>query len=118
MIDTSMKENTDIIYKKVWIRKQEEQVNKDQVPEITILTIKRDEKNSTEKRKDVRYRKVWKITERKEGQVNKEQVQEIVLSDIVVKDESTDRKKEVRAQRDNESTNEDDDEYTSEKELF
>jgi hypothetical protein len=24
MIDTSMKENTDIIYKKVWIRKQEE----------------------------------------------------------------------------------------------
>jgi hypothetical protein len=29
MIDTSMKENTDIIYKKVWIRKQEEQVNKD-----------------------------------------------------------------------------------------
>jgi hypothetical protein len=31
-----------------------------------------------------------------------------------VKDESTDRKKEVRAQRDDESTNEDDDEYTSE----
>jgi hypothetical protein len=51
-----------------------------------------------------RYRKVWKITERKEGQVNKEHVQEIVLSGIVVKDESTDRKKEVRAQRDNEST--------------
>jgi hypothetical protein len=75
--------------------------------------------------KDVRYIKVWKITERKEGQVNKEHVQEIVLSGIVVKDESTDRKKEVRAQRDNEShedddesTNEDDDEYTSEKELF
>jgi hypothetical protein len=42
-----------------------------------------------------------------------------------VKDESIDRKKEVRAQRDNESTNEDDestneddDEYTSEQELF
>jgi hypothetical protein len=43
-----------------------------------------------------------------------------------VKDESTDRKKEVRALRDNESTNEDDDEstnedddeYTSEQELF
>jgi hypothetical protein len=42
-----------------------------------------------------------------------------------VKDESTDRKKEVRAQRDNkctnedddESTNEDDDEYTSEQVL-
>ena len=90
------------------------------------MTIKRDEENSIEKRKDVRYRKVWKITERKEGQVNKEQVQEIVLSDIVVKYESTDRKKEVRARRDNkstnedddESTNEDDDEYTSEQELF
>jgi hypothetical protein len=126
MIDTSMKENTDIRYKKVWIRKHEEQVNKDQVPEIARLAIKRDEENSTEKKKDVRYRKVWKITERKEGQVNKEQVQEIVLSGIVVKDESTDRKKEVRAQRDNESTNEDDDEstnedddeYTSEHELF
>jgi hypothetical protein len=35
-----------------------------------------------------------------------------------VKDESTDRKKEVRAQRDNKYTNEDDDEYTSEQELF
>jgi hypothetical protein len=43
-----------------------------------------------------------------------------------VKDESTDIKKEVRAQRDDESTNEDDDEstneyddeYTSEQELF
>jgi hypothetical protein len=35
-----------------------------------------------------------------------------------VKDESTDIKKEVIAQRYNESTNEDDDEYTSEKELF
>jgi hypothetical protein len=64
------------------------------------LTIKRDEENSIEKKKDVRYIKVWKITKRKEGHVNKEQVQEIVLSDIVVKDESTDRKKEVRAQRD------------------
>jgi hypothetical protein len=93
-------------------------VKKDQVPEIARLEIKRDEENSTEKRKDVRYRKIWKITERKEGQVNKEQVQEIVLSGTVVKDESTDRKKEVRAQRDDESTNEDDDEYTSEKELF
>jgi hypothetical protein len=113
MIDTSMKENTDIKYKKVWIRKQEEQVNKNQVPEIARLTIKRDEENSIEKRKD-RYRKVWKIIERKEGHVNKEQVQEIVLSDVVVKDESTDRKKEVRAQRDNKSTNEDDDESTDE----
>ena len=79
MIDTFMKENTNIIYKKVWIIKQEEHVNKDQVPKIARLTIKRDEKNSIEKRKDVRYRKFWKITKRKEGQVNKEQVQEIVL---------------------------------------
>jgi hypothetical protein len=71
-------------------------VNKDQVPEIATLAIKRDEENSIEKRKDVKYRKVWKIAERKEGQVNKERVQEIVLSGIVVKDESTDRKKEVR----------------------
>jgi hypothetical protein len=36
------------------------------------LAIKRDEENSIEKNKDVRYRKVWKITERKEGQVDKE----------------------------------------------
>jgi hypothetical protein len=35
-----------------------------------------------------------------------------------VKDESTNRRKEVRAQRDDESINEDDDEYTLEKELF
>jgi hypothetical protein len=35
-----------------------------------------------------------------------------------VKDESTDRKKYFRAQRDDESTNEGDDEYTSEQELF
>jgi hypothetical protein len=67
MIDTSMKENTDIGYKKVWIRKYEEHVNKDQVPKIARLAIKRDEENSTKKKKDVIYRKVWKITERKEG---------------------------------------------------
>jgi hypothetical protein len=67
MINTSMKENTNIRYKKVWIRKQEEQVNKDQVPEITRLVIKRDEEKTTKKKKDVRYRKVWKINEIKEG---------------------------------------------------
>jgi hypothetical protein len=72
MIITSMKENTDIIHKKVWIRKYEEHVNKDQVPEIAILEIKQDEENSTDKKKDVIYRKVWKITKRKEGQVNEE----------------------------------------------
>jgi hypothetical protein len=82
------------------------------------LEIKQNEENYTEKRKDVRYKNIWKITERKEGHVNKEQVQEIVLSSTVVKYESTDRKKEVRGQRDDESTNEDDDEYTSELELF
>jgi hypothetical protein len=61
------------------------------------LIIKRDEENSTEKKKDVKYIKVWKIIERKEGQVNKEHVQEIALSGIVVKDESIDRKIEVRS---------------------
>jgi hypothetical protein len=40
MIDTSMKENIDIRYKKVWIRKHEEHVNKEQVPEIARLEIK------------------------------------------------------------------------------
>jgi hypothetical protein len=89
-------------------------VNKYQVPEIAILEIKQDEENSTEKRKDVRYRKVWKITERKEGEVNKEQFQEIILLGIVVKHECIGRKKEVRAQRDIEYTNEDDDESTNE----
>jgi hypothetical protein len=38
-------------------------VNKDQVPEIARLEIKRDEKDSIEKNKDVRYKKVWKINE-------------------------------------------------------
>jgi hypothetical protein len=119
MIDTSMKENTDIRYKKVWKRKQEEeQVNKDQVPEIARLEIIRDEDKSTKKKEDVRYIKVWKRNERKEGQVNKEQVQEIVLSGIVVQDESTDRKKEVRVQRDVESTNEDDDDSASRRIFF
>jgi hypothetical protein len=35
-----------------------------------------------------------------------------------VKDEFTDRKQEVKAQRDDEPTNEDDDGYTSDQELF
>ena len=85
-----MKENIDIRYKKVWIRKHKKQVNKDQVPKIARLEIKRVEENSTQKKKDVIYIKVWKITERKEGQVNKEHVQEIVLLGIVVNDESID----------------------------
>jgi hypothetical protein len=72
-------------------------VNKYHVLEIARLEIKRDEENSTKKKKDARYKKVWKITKRKEGQVNKEQVQEIVLSGIVMKNESKDIKKEVRS---------------------
>jgi hypothetical protein len=75
VIDNSMKENTDIRYKKVWIIKQEEQMNKDWVPKITRLAVKRDEDKSTKKNEDVRYIKVWKINERKKGQVNKEHVQ-------------------------------------------
>jgi hypothetical protein len=67
--------------------------------------------NKSYTKKDVIYKKVWKITERKEGQVNKEQVQEIVLLGIVVKDDSTDIKKEVRDQRYDEYTNEYGDEY-------
>jgi hypothetical protein len=51
MIDTSMKDNTDIKYKKVWIRKQEEWVNRYQVLEIARLAIKRDEENLQRKRK-------------------------------------------------------------------
>jgi hypothetical protein len=97
MIDTSMKENTDIRYKKGWRRKQEEHMNKDQVPEIARLEIKWDEENSTKEKKYVRYINVWKVTERKEGQVNKEHVQDIALSGIVVKDGSSNRNKEVRA---------------------
>jgi hypothetical protein len=54
MIDTSLKENTDINYKKVWIRKHEEYVTKDHIPEIARLTIERDEENYTEKNEDSR----------------------------------------------------------------
>jgi hypothetical protein len=67
MIDTFMKENIDIRCKKVWIKKHEERVNKDQVLKIAILTIKQDEENSIEKKKDFSYRKVLKIIERKKG---------------------------------------------------
>jgi hypothetical protein len=70
------------------------------VLEIARLEITRNKDKYTKKKEDVRYRKVWKRNERKEGQKNKEQVQEIVLSGIVVQDEFTDTKKEVRVQRD------------------
>jgi hypothetical protein len=75
-------------------------------------------KTNLQRKRNVRYIKVWKRNERKEGQVNKEHVQEIVLSGIVVQDESTDRKKEVRVQKDVEPTNEDDDDSASERTLF
>ena len=42
----------------------------------------------------------------------------ILYFQALVKDESTDIKNEVRDQRDDEFTNEDDDEYTSKQELF
>jgi hypothetical protein len=87
-------------------------------PRDRKIEITRDEDKSTKKKEDVRYIKVWKRNERKEGHVNKEQVQEIVLSGIVVQDESTDRKKEVRVQKDVEPTNEDDDDSASERTLF
>jgi hypothetical protein len=72
MIDTSMKENIDIRYKKVWKRKQEEHVNKDQVPEIARLEIVRDEDKSTKKKEIVRYMKVWRRNENQIRKVNKE----------------------------------------------
>jgi hypothetical protein len=48
---------------------------------------------------------------KKRREVNKEQAQEIVLSGIVVQDhnESTGKKEEVRVQRDDESTDEEED---------
>jgi hypothetical protein len=136
MMDTSMKENIDIRYKKVWKRKQE-QVKEDQMneghPKVILLGLEivRDQEKSTGKKEDVRYRKVWRrnekqeelvnkdqvpeitelavVRERKEEQVNKEHAQEIVLSGIVVQDQSTRRKEEVRVQRDDESTDKEED---------
>jgi len=49
MINTYMKENIDIRYKKVWIRKEEEEVNKYQIPEIARLEITRDEEKYAKK---------------------------------------------------------------------
>jgi hypothetical protein len=51
MIDTPMKGNIDIRYKKVWKTKQEERVNKEQILEIAGFAV---------------------VRERKEEQVNKE----------------------------------------------
>jgi hypothetical protein len=89
----------DVRYMKVWRRneKQEEQVNKDQVPEIIGFAVMR---------------------ERKEEQVNKEQAQEIVLSGIVVQDQSTGKREEVIVQKDDESTDEEEDYSASERVFF
>jgi hypothetical protein len=85
MIEPSMKENIDVRYMKVWRRKerQEEKVNKEQVPEIVGFTV---------------------VRERREEE--KEHAQEVVLSGIVVQDhkESTGKKEEVRVKEDDEST--------------
>jgi hypothetical protein len=50
--------------------------------------------------------------------VNKEQVQEIVLSIIIEKDQSTSRKREVKVERDDNSTDKEEDDSTSEKVLL
>jgi hypothetical protein len=83
MMDTSLRNNIDIIYKKVWKRKQE-QLKEDQMnegnPEIlfSILEIVRDEDKSTDKKDDVRYQKVWRINEKQVERLNKEQVTKII----------------------------------------
>jgi hypothetical protein len=72
--DKSTRKKEDVRHRKVWRRneKPEEQVNKEQVPEITGFAV---------------------VRERKEEQENKEHVQEIVLSGIVVQDQSTEERK-------------------------
>jgi hypothetical protein len=64
MMDTSMKENIDIRYKKVWKRTQEqgkeEQMNEGHLEVILSgLEIVRDQNKSKGKNEDVRYMKVW-----------------------------------------------------------
>jgi len=63
--------------------KQEERANKEKFPEITRFAI---------------------AQERKEEKVNKERAQEILLSGIIVQNQSMGRKKEVKVQRDDDST--------------
>jgi hypothetical protein len=63
IMDTSLRKNIDIRYKKDWKRKKE-QVKEHQMNEghpeviLSILAIVRDEDKSTKKREEVRYRKV------------------------------------------------------------
>jgi hypothetical protein len=85
MMDTSMKENIDIRYKKIWKRKQEqvkeEQMNEEH-PEVILsgFAVVQDQDKSTGKKEDVRYMKVWRRNEKQEEQVNENQVPEIVLT--------------------------------------
>jgi hypothetical protein len=119
MMDTSMKENIDIIYKKVWKRKQE-QVKEEQMNEghpkviLSGLAIVRDQDKSTGKKEDVRYSKVWRRNEKQEEHVNEDHVPEIVLTGFAVvqdHDESTGKEEEVRIKKEDEkedvSTDED-----------
>jgi len=71
-------------------------VNKDRVSQIIRSKIIQDEDKTTNKNEDARYRKVWRINERKEEQLNKEHVQEIVLLGIIGRDQSTGRKGNFR----------------------
>jgi hypothetical protein len=58
LIESTMKENTDVRYMKVWRRneKQEEKVNKEHVPEIILIvfTIVQDHNEFTVQEEDVK----------------------------------------------------------------
>jgi hypothetical protein len=77
MMDTSMKKNIDIKYKKVWKRKQEhvndEKMNEGHLEVIPLgLEIVRDQEKSLGKNKYVKYRKVWRRNKKQEEYVNKD----------------------------------------------
>jgi hypothetical protein len=70
-MDTSLRKNTDIRYKKIWKRKQE-QVKEDQMnkghPKVILSRLKiiRDEDKYIEKKEYVKYTKVWRRTKKQE----------------------------------------------------
>ena len=77
MMDTSMKQNNDIIYKNVWKIKQEhvndEQMNEGHLEVIPLgLEIVWDQEKSLGKNKYVKYRKVWRRNKKQEEYVNKD----------------------------------------------
>jgi len=86
-MDTSLRKNIDIRYKRVWKRKQEH-VKEDQMneghPEVTLpgLEIVRDKEKYTRKKENIRYKK---RNEKSAKQVNKEQVPEIIGCVVVRK---------------------------------